>query len=347
LVAIFPFILLTIYNNFRISRLATQNTEISAMDMAFISSKEFESVVTNAKHLLVNVSGNPMLMMDDRYCVFSAKTIPYQEPSIQNLLILKPDGSLFCSGKEVKSLPDVKGFPWFKSAIAGSMVNIATFQDDWPEAGIVTVIAIPHKNENSQIDGVVVALLNQEWVKSLKNHIDLPSSSTIAVVNKNGYLIFRDPDLDRYVGTRVSEAMMLAMSASTGKGTYSGAGVDGEQRLYGFFRMGEEFGGNFMRLGLPQSSALASVRELIWQNIIIELLAIVFAAFFTYWFGRHTILRVVERLVNSSKKLAGGDLTARTGLQNESGELGFLAKVLDQTAVTLQSNAAQSKKNTG
>ena len=344
LVAIFPFILLTIYNNSRITRMAAQNTETSAMSMAYIGTNEFENVVSNAKHLLVNLSGNPNLLTDDQYCDFYAKTIPFQEPSIEDLLVLKPDGSLFCSGTDVKPPATIKNSSWFISAMTGIAVNIAPFQNDWPEAGIVTVIALPLKNETTQVAGVLVALINQDWVKSFKTHIELPANSSIAVVNQTGVLIYRDPDPLHFVGTKVPDAMISAMSTSTGKGAFSGVGVDGEQRLYGFSRMADVYGGSYMRVGLPQASSLASARELIWQNIIIELLAILFAAIFTFWFAKQTILRVVNRLVSSSKKLASGDFTARTGLQNESGELGFLAEVIDLTAAALQSNDEQRKK---
>ena len=69
-----------------------------------------------------------------------------------------------------------------------------------------------------------------------------------------------------------------------------------------------------------------------WASFLVGLLALGAA-----WFGgEHFILRQVRALSEAAKRLAKGDLTARTGLKDVESELGQLANVFDQMAESLQ-----------
>jgi signal transduction histidine kinase/CheY-like chemotaxis protein/HAMP domain-containing protein len=69
-----------------------------------------------------------------------------------------------------------------------------------------------------------------------------------------------------------------------------------------------------------------------WESFIVGLLALLAA-----WFGgEHFILRQVQALTQAVQQLSGGDLRARTGLENAKGELGQLAQKFDEMAAALQ-----------
>jgi signal transduction histidine kinase/HAMP domain-containing protein len=69
-----------------------------------------------------------------------------------------------------------------------------------------------------------------------------------------------------------------------------------------------------------------------WELFTLGLLALGAA-----WYGgERFILRQVRILYRAASKLAGGDLTARTGLSNERGELGELARTFDSMAASLE-----------
>jgi len=74
-----------------------------------------------------------------------------------------------------------------------------------------------------------------------------------------------------------------------------------------------------------------------WPSFIVGLLALVAA-----WYGgEHFILRQVRILSRAVLRLAGGDLQARTGLQEVEGELGQLAQKFDEMAAALQQRAKE------
>ena len=74
-----------------------------------------------------------------------------------------------------------------------------------------------------------------------------------------------------------------------------------------------------------------------WESFIVGLLALVAA-----WYGgEHFILRQIRLLSQAVLRLAGGDLQARTGLQEVQGELGQLAQKFDEMAAALQQRAKE------
>jgi signal transduction histidine kinase len=74
-----------------------------------------------------------------------------------------------------------------------------------------------------------------------------------------------------------------------------------------------------------------------WTEFVVGLLALAAA-----WFGgERFILRHVRLLSRAAKQLATGDLTSRTGLSQEGGELGELARTFDAMAASLESRVKE------
>ncbi len=78
--------------------------------------------------------------------------------------------------------------------------------------------------------------------------------------------------------------------------------------------------------------------DLPWTGFLMGLLALGAA-----WFGgERFILRQVRIILDTSRKLAGGNLTSRTGMGQAKGELGELARTVDNMAESLQKRVKQS-----
>src|SRR6185369_3313444 len=63
------------------------------------------------------------------------------------------------------------------------------------------------------------------------------------------------------------------------------------------------------------------------------------------WFGgEHFVLRQIRKLFRSARLLAAGDLSSRTGLSHEQGEIGELARTFDEMAARLQERIKEREK---
>ncbi len=80
--------------------------------------------------------------------------------------------------------------------------------------------------------------------------------------------------------------------------------------------------------------------DLPWTEFVVGLLALGAA-----WFGgERFILRQVRMLSKAAQGLGAGDLTSRTGLSNEKGELGELANTFDAMAATLEERVKERER---
>jgi signal transduction histidine kinase len=89
---------------------------------------------------------------------------------------------------------------------------------------------------------------------------------------------------------------------------------------------------------------LGRVNRDLWRNLLglglVGLLSLIAAWFGAGWF----IIQPVRRLQDVTEHWAGGDLTARAGLQSTAGELGLLAQAFDQMADSLQRREGELKQ---
>jgi len=92
----------------------------------------------------------------------------------------------------------------------------------------------------------------------------------------------------------------------------------------------------YIILGIPRSLAFADSDRVLGRNL--SLLGIVaLAAMLAAWSVTDLfIMRQVKAMAKTSKRLAAGDMSARTGLKYGSGELGQLAKTFDEMASALE-----------
>jgi len=334
--AILPFFVLSIYNIQHMTRMEERNAEISAQEQAYIAAREFEILIQNARHLLYLASADADLVADRDYCQKYAEAVPYREPTIKNLIVITADGKFVCSSIPVVMPAGVTEAFWFKKIKFGQTYTIIPIDHFWDSLGYYTTVAAAHQNAAGTTDGIIVTLMDQSWMQSVRNRIQLPENSTISLIDQYGTVLYRDPFQKEYLGGQTGNEFVAAMQKSPRKGSFVGTGLDGLARFYGFARLDPIYGGDYVHVGIPKDKALQSVQTLLVQNILINLIVMALAVSFASSFANQRIIRIVDRLVETSKKLASGDLTAQSGIESKEGELGFLAHTFDSTINSLR-----------
>ncbi len=342
--AILPFFILSIYNIQHMSMMESRNAEVTAQEQAYITARDYEDIIQNARHLLYTASIDKEIVADRDYCQSYAEAVPYRDPTIQNLVILSREGTLICSSVPIKVPSGITESAWFQKMILGQALTIIPMDKLWEEIGLFSTVATVHTDSIGLTDGVIVALLDQSWIKTVRERIELPDNSTISLISQNGNFLYRDPYKEEYLKEKASKEFIAAMANSARKGSFSATGVDGVERFYGFARMDPIFGGHYVHVGIPKANALKAVQAMLTQNIAINLIVMAIAITFTTSFAGTHILRIVNTLMETSKKLAAGDLTAQTGIKDEEGELGFLAQTFNSTINELRVKDGERQK---
>ena len=122
-------------------------------------------------------------------------------------------------------------------------------------------------------------------------------------------------------------------------------GIEGVQRLYAFTPFGGtgQAGNMYVSMGISTQLAFAQVDQILSRNLI-ALAFIGFLGLLAVWVGGDLlILRRLNPLVNTAKRLAAGDLSARTKIGDGEGELSQLASTFDEMAESLELREVERK----
>jgi PAS domain S-box-containing protein len=162
-------------------------------------------------------------------------------------------------------------------------------------------------------------------------------------MNANGAILARYPPAEPGKGQPVLDQALVKAVHAESHGTLEARDSKGVLGWYAFAtRHSELLGADVVNiLGIPEEALFASAnrqltRNLAWLGVAVCL------ALALGWVGSDVlVVRPVRALVRASARLAGGDLSARTGLRHGTDELGQLSRTFDHMAEALQERERQ------
>jgi signal transduction histidine kinase len=114
-------------------------------------------------------------------------------------------------------------------------------------------------------------------------------------------------------------------------------------RLYRLTRLSAtpDAGEVYLAVGIPRSVALAEPNRALVRNLVLLGVIGVLVLVGARVVAERLVLRRTEALTAATKRLAAGDLGARTGLAGDDSELGHLARSFDEMADAVEQRAAE------
>jgi nitrate/nitrite-specific signal transduction histidine kinase len=339
LVAIVPALGLTLYTNIDLRRMVVADAKADAVRLARLAASDQEDLIRDTRQLLFALAQLPQVRSGSpEVCSAFFAQLLRQYPQYILLGVIAPDGDIFCSAYPPSGSSKVADQAYFQRALQTRDFAISDYQVDQISGKAILSFGYPVLDEAGQVRAVVFASLDLIWLNQLAAEAQLPRGSTFTVIDRNGTILVRYPDPEIWVGRSVPEAPIVELILTQGEGTAETPGVDGVPRLFAFTPLYGVLGGEqvFVTVGIPTAVAFADANRVLIRNLIglglVTLLALV-----AVWLGGHWfILRWVNVLVRTTRRLSSGDLSARTGLPYGRGELSQLARAFDEMAEALE-----------
>ncbi|MBI4279256.1 MAG: PAS domain S-box protein [Armatimonadetes bacterium] len=264
-----------------------------------------------------------------------------------NLGVAALDGNAFCSALPLERPVSVADRAWFRRALAARGFAVGDYQVGRVTGRATLNFGYPVTDGAGQIRGVVFAALDLAWVGQVAAGARLPPGSSLTVVDRNGIILARHPDPQRWVGRAMSEIPVIrAIVTRQGEGTVEGEGVDGLPRLFAFAPLRGTAGTPeaYVATGIPLSWIYAESNRNLARNLA-SLIGVSVLALAALWAGGSLlVVRPVSALVDATRRLGKGDLGTRTDLPHAAGELGQLARAIDEMAQALQARDEQTRR---
>ncbi|MBF0523623.1 MAG: HAMP domain-containing protein [Deltaproteobacteria bacterium] len=308
--------------------------------LARLAAVNQEHFIEGARQLLIAMGHIPSVIdADTRTCnPFFSELLPHY-PQYDNLFAAKPNGELFCSAVSIQSPTNSSDLQWFREAIRTHDFSLGNYGigriTDKPRV----VLAYPII-QSDRIQAVVCAALDIAWLNKIVTKTQIPVGGEYILMDRDGTVLAHNPHHNNLVGKRFDQTTLVKTAISRQDGVIEAPGLDGVNRIYAYAAVRETVKGKaiglYLIIGTPEEAAIAAIDRILAYNLI-GLALVTMLATLVAWFGSNIfILRRVRALVDATKRLTSGDLSARTNLQHVPGEIGDLARSFDEMADALE-----------
>ncbi|MBI5612437.1 MAG: EAL domain-containing protein [Gammaproteobacteria bacterium] len=345
LLAVLPALGLILYTAHQSGRLAARQTVDEAQLLVRLAAADYARLVANSRELLGTLALLPEVRgRDAAGCHTLMARIKSGYGQYLNLGVIGPDGWVFCSAVPTAQRVNVTDRAYFKRALETRDFAIGDFQIGRITGRPVVVFSYPDYEANGRLRAVVFAALDLAWLDQLAAKAQLPDGSRVTLFDGRGVILHRYPESEGWIGKSPEDSpLMRAILASRSEGTIETAGLDHVPRLYAFAPLlaGVAGGGAYLSVGIPRDIAFADVNR-IFVHTFAGLALVALLVLAAAWYGGDVfLLRKIRALVSASRRLAQGDLSARSGLAHGRDELGELARAFDETATALGIRGAE------
>lgn len=347
LITVVPGILLTIHMGNEGRRYAKIAAFEEAKRLALLTAGNCKSLFDGARHLLLAIAQMPEVRQSSKtFCHKFLVDLLKQYPGYENFFVVQPDGQIFCTALASDRRINVADRPWFQRVTERKNFTIGESVVGRISRKPIMNLAYPVLGENDKIQSIVAISLNLEWLNTVATSMKFPEGATVSIIDRSGAFLTRFPaDGDWFLKSIPKAGNIMVNLIDRGVDTAEEVGIDGVPRLYAFAPLVAETGNElFVRIGIPTSVAYAEADQLRKQNVTLLLAVACFALLGTYFFGNVFILRPTADLVQATKRLAAGDLSFRTGVTHQKGELAWLARSFDHMADALENYTTKLKE---
>ena len=347
LLAVLPSLGLILYTNLQHRQNAKTGAQQDALRLVRVASHEQEHLIRSAKQLLIVLAQLPVVQdSDPTECQVLFTDLLAQHPIYCGFSVATLDGDVICSAPPVSTPVSFADRPWFQEILQTKNFVVSDHLIGRISGKNVIVLAYPILDIAKNLQAVVTMGLNLSWINQLFTEAELPSNSAYTVIDRNGTILVRYPDPEKWIGQPASDIPIVdEVLTEQGEGITEAAGVDGVLRLYAFAPLtGDPLPNAYVLIGIPKTVAYAEANRTLRTNLAVLGLVTILALYAAWFGGNVFILRHIRALVQATKRLESGDLSARTGLTYGVGELSQLSQAFDHMAETLELHDAEIKQ---
>jgi len=340
--AILPALVVVVYNAFELRQTGIQMAKSETLQLVRLAGAEHDRLIDNARQLLLTLAQVREVRAGDvQECQALLDELLLAYPAYANLGVADIEGNVFAAVRPSEDFVNIAAEPYFKRAVEGDGFVLGDYVFPKGSDTALLHLAYPVRGRGGRVVGVVVAALDLAWIQVLYREAKLPEGSSYTVLNRSRVTLTRFPDPNRELTGQTLPASPRTPhppSYYLEEHAREFTGRDGVRRFYGFTTLGKTMGDRsaLMTVGIPVEVALAPSNRMLRRNLTFLALAGLLA-FLAAWLGGSAfILHPVQRLLQATRRLESGDLTARAGEVKGRGEIAHLASAFDHMAAGLQ-----------
>ncbi len=305
--------------------------------------EEHEQVITHTRQFLMTLSRAPEIEhFQPTRCADLLDRLLDESSHYRNLGVLDAGGNLLCRAGQGPLEADFAHEPWFLHAVRSH--GFALGAVEWGTGGTSGLaVSYAFTGDQNQIGGILFATVDLARLEGLVTRLQPLRPLTFMMFSRSGTLLTCLPSGEHCGASRRTIEALVQETTHKGSGTLELHATDQQEPvLCAFTPLSPTVEtGLFLAMSVPVSSLYARAgRVLAYQFAGVWILAAL--SLTLVWAGSSAlIIAPLNVMARTARRLSEGDLSARTGLSHQRGELGFLARALDEMAEALETHHRQ------
>lgn len=295
-----------------------------------------ERIILQAEQVLILLAEIPAVKQGTAEAEEIFATLLKKHREYANLGIADRRGQILRSALPLGKPDPIADQYYFQEALQTKRLAIGNYQMNRLSYKASLGLGYPILDQAGQVTGVVVVILDLDWLQGLISTFQSLPEESITVFDSDGTVLARSPEPGRFVGQRQANAAIIKTILTEGEGTAEGRGIDQRKKLFAFTPLAGHLDVGYVYAGVPTQILFAAANRELMYNLLWLGLVAVLALAATWVLSSRLIMQRVTPLVQAAQRLAAGDLGARTGLRYGPGELDRLAQSFDEMGSELQ-----------
>jgi len=340
LLAITPIAVVTVLGGLREREAAIRASEDNLRRLTALAAANEAQSIDRARQILVDLVSVPDLMGDTAGCNALLGNVLDRNEGYVNFGLIQLNGDVTCSAVPMLHPVNLGDRSHFKRAVAERRFIASDYVFGRVIRKHTINLTYPVIDRSGAVVAVVFAAMDLAGLDTFVNDISMPPGAILETADSSGKLISRRPDPERWFGKQVSGPLLEAMRSPPGHAVVI-KGDDGVDRLHAFARVGPAALTEYtVTIGIPTDVITEVARDAQFMSLL-GLGATTLLALLAAWVaGDKLIVQRVRSLNAVARRIAAGELDARTGVEYGNEEIGRLAAALDEMAENLQKKEA-------
>lgn len=334
-----PALAIILYTGLELKKKAIADVHASCTTLINTAADDMADTVSETRQLLVMLASLPEVRERRREaCMTLFGGILRNNPRFSNLHAFLPNGDRFASAITPPEKINVSDRKYFRDALRTREFSAGEYIVGRMLKTPMLNFAYPVYDEKGDLIVMLQAAISLTKFDSLFGKANLPKGSILLMDDHKGTILYHSLPSPDSIGTSDNRQLFEEARSAGESGAVFSRYIGGEKHLTAFRALRlpadkEPF--IYMRLQIPEKSALAGLRAILTRNALFLILASLPAALVALLFSHFSILKRARRLVAASEQLAAGKENVRVGIPHDNGEFGQIARAFDRMSETL------------
>jgi len=299
--------------------------------LANVLAVEHKTQVSNIQQILALLAQIPAIQSSPPDCTAASRLLDHPLNDFMAFALLSPLGDLYCTQSPVAQLLAPVDRDFFAQVAQTQRFHIRDHPLVSNQGDAYLLAVLPLMNAANQVESLLVGVLNMEWFDVFLAETPPPDGTAIVIVDQKGQVLARYPHSFATVGENLADtAFYQALLWLDGSGEILWS--DGEEKIIGFTAPQEHPFNVFISVLFNKDRLWQNTLNSLLQGITLVALALVGVFLFILYGNYQIILRYLNSLVDTTRKMAAGDLSVRSEWAKDVSEFGTLARAFNTMA---------------